>query len=415
MSDIIGYTCTTCHKVYRELPEGLTCPECDTSGILDVIYDYTKIKRKFNKKKLKKNNLSSIWRYLPLLPVEKKHTKHMLNVGMTPLYVGEKIAEDTNTKKIYIKDDGVNPTGSLKDRASVIAVVKAIELGYDTIACASTGNAASSLAGNAAKAGLKSVIFVPKRAPVGKLTQLLAYGATVVRVDGDYKEAFTMSKQAIQTHGWYNRNAAINPYLVEGKKTVALEIAEQLNFRMPDWIVVSVGDGCTIGGVYKALSDLERLEMIDKVPKLLGVQSEGCQPFVQAFENDRPLKEADENTVADSIAVGIPRNPIKAMNAIKKTNGHFIAVSDEKIMQAMKILGNKEGIFAEPAAAATVAGFIKARNKNTITSDDTVVLINTGNGLKDTPHALEALGEPPFIKPNINALNTYLNEKGAIQ
>ncbi len=415
MNDIIGYTCTTCHKVYRELPEGMTCPKCDSGGILDVIFDYTKIKRQFNKKKLKKNTLTSIWRYLPLLPVEQKFTRHTLDVGMTPLYEGNNLASYTKTKKIYIKDDGVNPTGSLKDRASAIAVAKALESGHDTIACASTGNAASSLAGNAAKAGLKTVIFVPKRAPIGKLTQLLAYGATVVRVDGDYKQAFIMSKKAIQTHGWYNRNAAINPYLVEGKKTVALEIAEQLGFRMPDWIVVSVGDGCTLAGVYKALSDLDRLEMIDKVPKLLGVQSEGCQPFVQAFENDRPLKEADENTVADSIAVGIPRNPVKAMDAIKKTNGQFIAVSDQKIMHAMKTLGNKEGIFAEPAASATVAGFFKARNRGIITSEDTVVLINTGNGLKDTPHALEALGEPPLIKPTINALNTYLKEEGAIQ
>lgn len=356
-----------------------------------------------------------MWRYLPLLPVEKKHTTGMLAVGMTPLYHGRHLSEFTDTHQVYIKDDGVNPTGSLKDRASIIAVAKAREYGHDTLACASTGNAASSLAGNAAKAGLNTVIFVPKRAPVGKLTQLLAYGATVVRVDGDYKDAFQLSKDAIREHGWYNRNAAINPYLVEGKKTVALEIAEQLDFRMPDWIVVSVGDGCTIAGVRKALTDLERLGMIDDIPRLLGVQSEGCRPFVDAFENNRALREADENTLADSIAVGIPRNPIKAMNAVRETDGRFLAVNDGAIMGAMKTLGNKEGIFAEPAAAAVVAGFMKARKKNIIKKDDTVVLINTGNGLKDTPHALEALGEPPLIRPSTDALNTYLNQEGVIQ
>ncbi|MFA5697811.1 MAG: threonine synthase, partial [Candidatus Izemoplasmatales bacterium] len=250
--------------------------------------------------------------------------------------------------KLYVKDEGLNPTASLKDRASGVAVMKAMEIGQKVISCASTGNAASSLAGNAARMGIHSVIFVPKRAPLGKLTQLMVFGATVIAVDGDYKDAFNLSKAAIDHYHWYNRNAAINPHLVEGKKTVALEIAEQMQFSVPDWVAVSVGDGCTIAGVYKGFFDFYQLGLIAKIPRILGVQSTGCAPFVEAYEQNRNLLETQENTIADSISVGIPRNPIKAINAVKKSQGTWIAVTDDAILKAMKLLGTTEGIFGEP-------------------------------------------------------------------
>ena len=309
---------------------------------------------------------------------------------------------------MYIKDEGLNPTASLKDRASAVAVVKAIEKNVSVISCSSTGNAASSLAGNAARMGLKTVIFVPKRAPLGKLSQLMIYGAKVISVDGDYKDTFNLSKAAIEHYGWYNRNAAINPHLVEGKKTVALEIAEQLDWKLTDWISVSVGDGCTIGGVYKGFFDLYSLGLIDRIPKILGVQSDGCSPFFTAFKEECPLVEADEDTIADSIAVGIPRNPAKAFKAVKESGGTWITVSDAQILDTMKVLGSNEGIFGEPAGAAGFAGIIKALKEGIIKETDTVTAVVTGNGLKDTANALTAVGRPVSMKPNLTDLIKYL-------
>ncbi|MCK5388543.1 MAG: pyridoxal-phosphate dependent enzyme, partial [Candidatus Izimaplasma sp.] len=276
------------------------------------------------------------------------------------------------------------------------------------ISCSSTGNAASSLAGNAAKLGIKTVIFVPKRAPLGKLSQLLIYGAQVISVEGDYKDTFNLSKAAIDHFGWYNRNAAINPHLVEGKKTVALEIAEQLNFSVTDWVSVSVGDGCTIGGVYKGFYDLFKIGLIDRIPKILGVQSDGCSPFYTAYTEGCPLVEAEENTIADSIAVGIPRNPVKAQNAVEKSQGTWITVSDQEILKAMKILGSKEGIFGEPAGVAGFAGVINALQQGIIKHTDSVTVIVTGNGLKDTANALKATEAPLSLKPDLQELIKYI-------
>lgn len=412
MSYVIGYRCTLCNEFYPKEKELLTCPSCKDKGILDIEYDYAKIKKVFNQEVLIGNKDYSIWRYLPLLPVEEEFTKDTLRIGYTPLLRSNKLGEMYGIKNLYFKDDGQNPTQSLKDRASVIACCKALELGKEVVACSSTGNAASSLAGNAARLGLKTVIFVPKRAPIGKLTQLLAFGADVIKVDGDYKAAYNLSKKAIDHYGWYNRNAAINPNLIEGKKTVALEIAEQLDFKVTDWVVVSVGDGCTVGGVYKGFYDLYKLKMISKIPKILGVQALGCSPFYDAFVENRELRETDELTYADSIAVGIPRNSVKGMNAVKLSHGKFIAVSDDLIKSSMKELARYEGIFAEPAAAASYAGLVEAIKSNIIKTEESICVIITGNGLKDTASALKTLNEPSLLKDDLEELVKYMNAKG---
>ncbi|HPQ62033.1 MAG TPA: threonine synthase [Bacillota bacterium] len=414
LENISGFVCTICNRKYPQTFTGLTCPHCGEKGILDVTYDYESIGKQISRESLKADDNQSIWRYLAYLPVRETDTIATLKVGMTPLYKAVNLGRLLETENLYIKDEGLNPTQSLKDRASIIAVVKAKETNAQTIACSSTGNAASSLAGNAAKAGLSCVIFVPKRAPAGKLAQLLAYGANVIRVDGDYKAAFDLSKAAIEKYSWYNRNAAINPFLVEGKKTVAYEICEQLDFQVPDWIVVSVGDGCTIGGVYKGLCDFSSTGMIDRIPKLLGVQSEGCDPIAKAFWKNGPIEPEEENTIADSIAVGIPRNPVKAMRAVQKTGGAFIAVSDKEIMDAMQLQGKTEGVFSEPAASAATAGLIKALKTGVIQKTEKIVVISTGNGLKDTKHALEALPEPVLLKPDIEAFAKYMKNKKEI-
>ncbi|MBU0996520.1 MAG: threonine synthase [Firmicutes bacterium] len=404
------YCCTVCHKTFPKESKHLTCPDCGELGILDIEFDYEEMKKEVNKEYFIHNQRRDIFRYLPFLPIEGKYIDKTLKVGWTPLYRSNKIEEERGAGPLYFKDDGANPTSSLKDRASVLAVCKAMEEGFTTIACSSTGNAASSLAGNAARLGLNTVIFVPKRAPAGKLAQLKAYGANLIVVDGNYKDTFLLSKLAIEEFGWYNRNAAINPLMVEGKKTVALEIAEQLDFEVPDWVVSSVGDGCTIAGVYKGFYDLFMLGLIKKIPRLLGVQSVGCNPFVKSFEYHEPIHEQEENTIADSISVGIPRNPVKAMDAVTNTLGCFLSVKDEDILSAMKILGSKEGLFAEPAAAASLAGYFKAFDNGVITKQDVTCVIITGNGLKDTTTALSAFKDTRYVKATLEDLKKYMKE-----
>ncbi len=412
MSFVKQYTCTICHRSFKPEDALFTCPVCGDRGILEIDYDYEAMKKVVNTEYFKGNRDYSMWRYAPMMTIPTEHIPEMLRVGWTPLYRSFRLGPSLGIKELYIKDEGLNPSGSTKDRASGVAVLKAIEQGKKTIACSSTGNAASSLACQAAHMGLNAVIFVPKRAPIGKLTQLSIYGSTVITVDGDYKDTYDLSRKAIAEHGWYNRNAAINPHLVEGKKTVALEIAEQLNFLTTDWVAISVGDGCSIAGVYKGFYDLAQLKLISKVPKLLGVQSEGCCPFYTASVTHQPLKETDENTLADSIAVGIPRNPVKAENAILKSHGEWIAVSDDEILKSMAKLGRMEGIFGEPAGVTALAGIEKAIARGMIKPNETVTMIMTGNGLKDPANAQKAISPPILLKPDIDMLNHYLKEKG---
>lgn len=401
---LAGYTCTLCHRHYPYVEEMLTCPHCGETGILDIDYDYGVIRRAFSKESLARDRDNSMWRYKALLPLEDREYDSFLRVGWTPLYASLRLGRELGVRALYIKDDGLNPTASLKDRASGVAVAKALELGYGTIACSSTGNAASSCAGNAARVGLKTVIFVPDRAPQGKLAQMLIFGARVVSVAGDYRETFNLSKAAIAKYGWYNRNAGINPVMAEGKKTVALEIAEQLNFDLTDWVAVSVGDGCTIGGVYLGFRDLFELGMIDRLPRILGVQSTGCSPFVDAARSGRPLEPTAENTLADSISVGIPRNPVKALRAVEATGGAWIAVPDEAILDAMKAMGEKEGVFGEPAGVTSYAGVRQAVSEGLIRPDETVTCICSGSGLKDVANALKAGGQPVRSRPDLEEL-----------
>ncbi|MBQ3108674.1 MAG: threonine synthase [Clostridia bacterium] len=404
MKNVLGYRCTLCGTEFAYYTDMLTCPHCGEKGILDIVFDYDEIKKNFSREILAANRDNSMWRYKELLPVGDIDTSKFLRVGWTPMYRSNSLEKELGLGALYIKDDGINPTASLKDRASAVAVARALELGYDTIACSSTGNAASSCAGQSARMGLKPVIFVPERAPEGKVAQLLIFGARVVSVAGDYRATFELSREAIQKYGWYNRNAGINPVMAEGKKTVSLEICEQLNWEPTDWIAVSVGDGCTIGGVYNGLCDLEELGMIDKMPKILGVQSTGCCPFVNAAANDFNLVPTEELTLADSIAVGVPRNPVKAFRAVYETEGEWMAVTDEEILDTMRVLGRTEGVFGEPAGVTATAGVRRAVQEGIIKPGETVTVISTGSGLKDVKNALRAAGSPTRCEPSLGAL-----------
>ena len=411
MKNVKHLECINCGKTYPAEPGVYTCPDCGPEGILDVIYDYDYIKSRVSKESFKENREYTIWRYTDFLPIKPDSARPRLRVGWTPLYDTAVLAEAIGLDKLYMKDDGQNPTASLKDRASAIAVVKSMEEGAKLIACSSTGNAASSLAGNAASVGMRTCIFVPQRAPQGKIAQLQIFGATVISVQGDYREAFQLSAEAIKKYGWYNRNAAINPYLAEGKKTVSLEICEQLDWQVPDWVVFSVGDGCTIGGAYKGFLDLYNVGFIDRLPKFLGVQASGCDPLTRAFISGGKMEPTAENTLADSIAVGVPRNPEKALRAVRKTGGVYINVSDDEILAAMRLLGNTSGIFGEPAGVAGLAGLKKAVAEGIIKRNETVVCAVTGNGLKDVNNAIKAAGEPMKVNPNLDELVSALEQR----
>ena len=411
LPNVTGAKCMSCHKRTPVTPETTTCPSC--GGILDIEYDYDFIRSSVDKSPLRERTDRTMWRYREFLPVEGSGSFPHLRVGGSPLYEAGSLAARLGVRKLWIKDDGQNPTASLKDRASAMAVAKAVEAGRNIIACSSTGNAASSLAGNAAAAGLSTYIFVPSRAPKGKVAQLLMFGARVILVEGSYEDTFRISAQAIDRYGWYNRNAAINPYLMEGKKTVSLEIAEQLSFRMPDYVAISVGDGCTIGGVWKGFTDLYQAGLIDRLPRMISVQASGCCPINTAAAADTTAwVPQEENTLADSIAVGVPRNPLKALRAISESKGIPVNVSDEEILDAMRLLGRHAGVFAEPAGAAATAGIRKALETGLIEQDASIVSIVTGNGLKDVDHAIQAAGEPMRIKPEMDELLKAFAEKG---
>ncbi len=409
MRNVTYGKCVKCGKTYEAAPDLTTC-EC--GGILDITYDYDYIKSRLTKEVLANRAERSMWRYRELLPIEETTAPTPLRVGWSPLYEEPRLAEALGLGRLYVKDDGQNPTASLKDRASAMAVAKAREAGAKVIACSSTGNAASSLAGNAAAAGLSTYIFVPSRAPKGKVAQLMTFGATVISVQGSYEETFELSKQAIDKWGWYNRNAAINPYLSEGKKTVALEIMEQLNWEVPDYIAISVGDGCTIAGLWKGLKDLHAIGFIDRLPRLISAQAAGCCPLNRAIESGMPWEPMEENTLADSIAVGVPRNAEKALMAIRESGGLTVNVTDEEIMAAQQLLGRTCGVFGEPAGVTGTAGVKKLCEAGKIGRDDTVVSVVTGNGLKDVANAIAACGDPITIPSDMNRLLAAFAGKG---
>lgn len=408
MKNVIHAKCVKCGKTYEATPN-LT--NCECGGILDIVYDYDYIKANLTREKLK-SRPHTMWRYRELLPVEETTPDTPLRVGWSPLYEAERLGALLGVKKLWIKDDGQNPTASLKDRASAMAVAKAREAGAKIIACSSTGNAASSLAGNAAAAGLRTFIFVPERAPKGKVAQLMTFGANVISVQGNYEETFELSKKAIDKWGWYNRNAAINPYLSEGKKTVSLEIAEQLGWQMPDYLAISVGDGCTIAGVWKGLKDLCAVGLIDRLPRLISAQAEGCHPINRAIAENKPWEPMEENTLADSIAVGVPRNADKALMAIRESNGIVVNVTDEEIMAAQKLLGTTCGVFGEPAGVTGTAGLKKLCEQGVIGKNDTVVSVVTGNGLKDVANAIKFCGEPMKLPNNLDRLAEEFDRRG---
>ena len=386
------------------------CLRCGPEGILDIEFDLDRARRAINPRTLASRPRDQ-WRYRELLPLPAGARVAPLHVGWTPVENAPRLARWAGVRSLRLKDESRNPTASFKDRASGVGVARALASGVRVVACASTGNAASSLAGAAASVGLSSMIFVPEFAPEPKVAQLLVFGARVIRVKGSYDETWELCQRACEAYGWYNRNAAVNPSLVEGKKTCGLEIAEQLGAEVPDWVAVSVGDGCTIAGTWKGLQEMKALGFIRRLPRMLGVQAEGARPLVDAFEQRRDLEPGPAQTLADSICVGHPRNWRKALRAVRESKGAFVAVSDEAMLEAMRQAGRLSGVFGEPAGVAGVAGLRQAVEDGVVSRRDTALAIVTGSGLKDVKSAMRAAGKPVTLRPNDAELAAYLEDQ----
>lgn len=413
MSHVAGLRCMICGRVYASDEVEYVCPEHGNEGILDVLYDYEFIGRHVARDGL--GTERSMWRYRPLLPIEEDAPAPPLAVGWTPMYEIPARATALGLKRLWVKDGGREPTASFKDRASAIAIVKAREQRAEVITTASTGNAAAALSGLSASVGQPNVIFVPRSAPEAKIAQLLVFGSTVFTVKGTYDDAFELCLEVADEYGWYNRNTAYNPYMSEGKKTAAYEIAEQLEWEAPDAVLVSVGDGCIIGGLHKGFKDLLALGWIDRLPRLIGVQAAGSSYMAQAWESGEDVltkPPIEALTVADSISAGLPRDRIKAMAAVVETDGAYVTVEDEEILAAIPAMARAAGVFGEPAGAAAYAGMIKARDLGLLTADDRVVVLNTGSGLKDIASAVRAAGSAGSaayeIPPTLEAVQAVM-------
>ncbi|MBN2695163.1 pyridoxal-phosphate dependent enzyme [bacterium] len=400
------YQCVNCLKEYEGDKLLYLCPECNKEnkagepmkGILKVIYNYESLigEEGISFEDLKERE------FIDILPINSRESLSPLKVGNTPLY-----KKEDNGTTLYFKYDALNPTFSFKDRASDVVSAVAKEHGIDTIVTASTGNAASSLAGICASQGQKAILFVPAKAPKAKLTQILMYGGVIVPVDGTYDDAFDLTLEAADKYGWYNRNTAYNPFTIEGKKTVSWEIYEQCNGVLPDVIYVPTGDGVIISGVYKGFEDLFMLGIIEAMPLIVAVQAEGSRNLIHNL-NREIFEIIPSTTIADSISVDIPRNFFMARDYILHYGGESVIVSDEEILDASVELSKTTGLFAEPAATAAYAGYLKQKKEGHLLPNTNALVLLTGSGLKDISSVEKKAVIPSPVAKNMEALERFL-------
>lgn len=420
------YFCSECKKEYPaykiESELIYLCPACGKAernqplkGVLRIKYDYNLIKRNNIKEKILGSQCGKIWHLPELLPLA-----HNYDTKKYPLVPEDKLESVSlnsnpliklyyNHTNLYAFDETRNPTFSYKDRASILVALKAIQLGIKNISAASTGNAGSSIAGICARFGLSANIFVPKNIPESKRIQIQAYGANLFIVDGSYDDAFDLCLEVSAKKKWFNRNTAYNPLTIEGKKSGAYDIFISFNGKVPENIFVPVGDGVIIGGLYKGFSELLELELIEKLPKLIAVQSSGSNAVVRFFKK-KVFEFQPAETVADSICAAAPRNLYMADEAITTSNGFAIEVSDDEILFAQREVIQNYGIFVEPSSASAFAGFKKAIDNGMIENKETNLLMFTGNGLKDT-QSLKYWNKPPDLKKYEDWVNELVEEK----
>lgn len=414
-------TCLVCgHETDLAAPFG--CPAC--RGNQEVTYDAAALRAAWTRPAGFETGRRDIWRYAALLPLRGLATVPPVRVGVTPLYDAPRLAAHVGLRQVWVKDDSLNPSASFKDRASAVVAARAAAAGVPVVAGASTGNAGSSMACMAAALGLRAVVFVPKAAPPAKIAQLLTFGATVVAVEGTYDDAFALCEQIAAERGWLNRNTGRNPFTREGKKTCALEIAEQLQYRAPDRVFVSVGDGNILTGLWKGFRDLVAVGALDRVPRLMAVQSERSDAIARAVAalqaegvtgatlDPKAVRVAPvrATTVADSISVDTPADGVGAVRAVLESGGAAVTVSDEEILAAIPLTARLTGVFAEPAGAASVAGLVAAAARGLVDPAERAVCVVTGSGLKDVAAARRVAGEPLVIEPTRAAFEAAWRE-----
>ncbi|MEK7859500.1 MAG: threonine synthase [Elusimicrobiota bacterium] len=391
---VLGYRCFGCMREHDFKPL-YDCPHCGSN--LDLVYDYPLLKKKVSRKSFETEPKRSLWRYSALLPLSPALPHLTPHVGWTPLYASRRLGRKLGLPRLFLKDDGRNATASLKDRASAVVLMRAQALGEKTVCAASTGNAAASLACLAAGTGLRTVLFVPQSTPEAKLAQLMIFGAEVLAVDGTYDDAFALSLKASSEFGWHNRNTGYNPFTREGKKTAAYELCEQLDWQAPDLVFVPVADGNILSGLWKGFKDLHALGLIDNLPKLAAVQVQGADSIQRAFDGDGTVTPASGQTIADSMSVRRPKDAEAALAALRQSIGDAYVVTDEEVLEAMRVLAKEEGLFAEPAGAAAMAGLLKAAKLGKLDSTERIAVLVTGSGLKDSRSALKAAGRPARV------------------
>ena len=406
------FHCSECGASYAEDPALLVCPDCSrqqeaggiTRGVLEV--EIEELPTRWPEAAPASREFLAAF-----LPVASPASFAPLPVGGTPLLAVPRLREELGMPRLWVKDDSRNPSGSTKDRASLLVVAKAVEYGFETVAAASTGNAATALAAVAAAAGVRAVVFVPGAAPRAKLVQMASYGARVVPVEGSYDDAFELCLAACREFGWYNRNTALNPFTIEGKKTAALEIAAAMAPEAPDAVLVPTGDGVILAGVAKGFADLVRAGLLARLPRLIAVQPAGSAAIVDAFAHgaDEVQPVRDAASVADSLVVQAPRNARLCLRRLRESGGAAVAVPDEAILEAIGRLARATGVFAEPAAAASLAGLLAAEGRGLLDRDERVVLLVTGTGLKDVDAAARTVRIPSPIPPRLDAVPPLLS------
>jgi len=416
MSFVTVLKCSRCGSEYN-IDDGRCLCERKDLGRLDIHYNYAGISEILNKNEISKR-AGGVWRFPELLPIKNPSNIVSLGEGNTPLIKANRLAKKLGLQHLYLKDETRSPTGSFKDRSMTVGVSKAVELGAKVVVTASSGNAAAALAAYSAKAGLRCYAFVLEIAPFEKISQLSLYGARVVRVKGVKKgedPTVEMLQLAIDNYEWYPCPSfgPFNPYQVEGPKTMSYEIIEQMGWRTPDWVFVPAGSACLLTGVWKGFRDFLSLDLIQKMPRLVAVQSTGNAPLVRAFNQGvEPLRIEPwdkPNTVAGGLADPFPWDGDAGLTALKETNGAAEAVPDELILDGERLLGSYEGIFAEPSGATGLAGLVSLTNRGVVDPSDEVVVLMTGSGFKDLNVVKGMFKEPPTVKPtlaNLKALAT---------
>lgn len=399
MAEILGGHCLRCEFRMNAQAAQSACPPCD--GGIEFLLSFSDTDA--DRDRITCIPEFNMGRYHALLPLPGL-AEAACGIGGTPLLEARNLGKTLGLERLRLKDDTRNPSASLKDRATLSVLLAAQERGHKTVATASTGNAAASLAALSARMNMEAIVFAPKSAPPAKLNQIKSHGARLYLVDGDYDYTYDLCQAAVRKFGWYSRSTGNNPYCAEGKKTVAFEIAEQLLWQAPDFVFVPTGDGSILGSTHKGFRELRELGWIDRLPRLVAVQAEGSCAVVDAWEMNRNILPVKSETLADSISVDYPRDGERALRAIKESDGFGLRVSDEEIVEAMNLLARSEGVFAEPAAAASVAGLKRAFAEDLLPAEALTVALITGHGLKDSsalgpkweePKLVEKLGDLP--------------------